>query len=254
MVCRIKFRQARYEGTLTPVGTDRPTIIQPGYGGGVNWGSVSVDIDRGIMVASWLRLPTQAQLVTRAEARAREFKITDGKGPVPGPNAPMENTPYGAVIGPFLSPLGTPCSPPPWGLMTAIDLASGRVIWSKPFGNGRDTGPLGIPSQLPITMGVPFSGGSITTRGGLVFIAASVEQAIRAYDVTTGQEVWKARLPAGGQATPMTYQSPRSGRQFVLIAAGGKPTLKTQHGTKIIAYALHLKDKIKGVVAPDTRR
>jgi hypothetical protein len=82
----IKFRQERYEGTLTPVGTDRPTIIQPGYGGGVNWGSVSVDVDRGIMVASWLRLPTQAQLVTRAEARARDFKITDGKGPVPGPN------------------------------------------------------------------------------------------------------------------------------------------------------------------------
>ncbi len=91
--------------------------------------------------------------------------------------------------------------------------------------------------MLPLPMGVPFSGGSITTRGGLVFIAASVEQAIRAYDVSTGEEVWKARLPAGGQATPMTYRSP-SGRQFVVVAAGGKPSIKTTPGTKLVAYAL----------------
>ncbi|MCJ2085137.1 membrane-bound PQQ-dependent dehydrogenase, glucose/quinate/shikimate family [Methylobacterium sp. E-005] len=238
MICRIKFLQDRYEGTLTPVGTERPTIVQPGYGGGVNWGSVSVDVDRGIMVAAWMNLPTQARLITRAEATAKGFKIFDGKGPVPGSDAPMENTPYAGVLGPFLSPLGAPCSPPPWGLMTAVDLASGRVIWSRPFGTARDTGPLGIPSMLPLPMGVPFSGGAITTRGGLAFIGASVEQAFRAYDVTTGEEVWKVRLPAGGQATPMTYRSPKSGRQFVVIAAGGKPTLKTKQGTKIVAYAL----------------
>ena len=237
MICRIKFRQARYEGTLTPVGLGRPTIVQPGYGGGVNWGGVSVDVDHGIMLAAWMNLPIQAQLMTRAEAEAKGLKIFDGKGPVPT-EAPMEDTPYGAVLGPFLSPLGTPCSPPPWGLMTAVDLASSRVIWSRPFGTARDTGPLGIPSMLPLPMGVPFSGGSITTRGGLVFIGASVEQAFRAYDVATGEEVWKVRLPAGGQATPMTYRSPKSGRQFVVIAAGGKPTLKTKQGTKLVAYAL----------------
>ena len=237
MVCRIRFRQARYEGTLTPVGTDRKTIIQPGYGGGVNWGSVSVDVDRGIMLAAWMRLPTQAQLLSRAQANERGFKVFDGKGPAPGPNAPMEGTPYAALNEPFLSPLGSPCSPPPWGLMSAVDLSSGRVIWSRPFGTARDTGPLGIPTMLPLPMGVPFSGGSITTRGGLVFIAASVEQAIRAYDVSTGEEVWKARLPAGGQATPMTYRSP-SGRQFVVVAAGGKPSIKTTPGTKLVAYAL----------------
>ena len=95
--------------------------------------------------------------------------------------------------------------------MTAVDLATGRVIWTEPFGTATDTGPLGLRSHLPLSMGVPFSGGGITTRGGLTFIAASVEQAIRAYDVTTGRELWKARLPAGGQATPMTYRAPRSG-------------------------------------------
>lgn len=121
--------------------------------------------------------------------------------------------------------------------MTAVDLRNGRVIWTRPFGTGADTGPLGIRSHVPFTMGVPFSGGGITTRGGLAFIAASVEQAIRAYDVSSGKELWKARLPAGGQATPMTYRAP-SGRQFVVIATGGKPTLKTAPGTKLVAYAL----------------
>jgi len=203
----------------------------------VNWGSVSVDVDHGIMVAAWMNLPTQAQLFTRAQAKEKGLKIADGKGPVPT-DAPMEDTPYGAVLGPFLSPLGAPCSAPPWGLMTAVDLGTGRVIWSRPFGTAYDTGPLGIRSHLPLSMGVPFSGGAITTRGGLAFIAASVEQAFRAYDVATGEEVWKVRLPAGGQATPMTYRLPKSGRQFVVIAAGGKPTLKTKQGTKIVAYAL----------------
>jgi len=122
--------------------------------------------------------------------------------------------------------------------MTAVDLISGRVIWSKPFGTGRDSGPLGIPSHLPVTMGVPNIGGSVTTRGGLVFIAATVERTIRAYDTGTGKKVWQARLPGGGQATPMTYWSSRSGRQFVVIAAGGKPGFQTRLSTKIVAYAL----------------
>jgi quinoprotein glucose dehydrogenase len=131
-----------------------------------------------------------------------------------------------------------PCSAPPWGLIAAVDLISGRVIWNKKFGTGRDSGPFGIPSHLPVTMGVPNIGGSVTTRSGLVFIAATVERTIRAYDIASGKEVWQARLPGGGQATPMTYQSPRGGRQFVVIAAGGKPMLQARVSTKIVAYAL----------------
>ena len=122
--------------------------------------------------------------------------------------------------------------------MTAVDLASGRVIWTRSFGTAADTGPLGLRTHLPLPMGVPFSGGGITTRGGLTFIAGSIEQAIRAYDVRTGAELWKARLPAGGQATPMTYRAPRSGRQMVVIATGGKPSLKTTEGSMLVAYAL----------------
>ncbi len=236
MLCRIQFKQARYEGPLTPIGLDRPTIVQPGYGGGVNWGSVSVDPERGIMIVPWMNLPTKSQLITRAEANRRGNVLEPTHGPTNTKN-PMANTPYGAANGPFQSFLGVPCTSPSWGNMSAVDLATGRVIWSKPFGTAADTGPLGIHSHVPFTMGVPFSGGGITTRGGLTFIAASVEQAIRAYDVSSGKELWKARLPAGGQATPMTYRAP-SGRQFVVIATGGKPTLKTTQGTKLVTFAI----------------
>jgi quinoprotein glucose dehydrogenase len=237
MMCRILFKKSRYEGVFTPVTLERPAIFDPGYSGGAEWGSVSVDIDRGIMMVNWMRLPSRVELITRAEARERGFRLFDGNGQG-SLKQPMENTPYAVQTGPLLSPLGMPCSTPPWGLITAVDLISGRVIWNKPFGTGRDSGPFGIPSHLPFTMGVPNIGGPVTTRSGLVFIAATVERTIRAYDVSTGEQLWQARLPGGGQATPMTYRSARSGRQFVVIAAGGKPMLQSRLSTKIVAYAL----------------
>ncbi len=237
MLCRILFRTSRYEGIFTPVTLERPSILHPGYAGGVNWGSVSVDVDRGFMIVNWMRLPNRIELITRAEARRRGFRIFDGNGQGSAVH-PMENTPYAAQGGPFRSPLGMPCSAPPWGLITAVDLISGGVIWSKPFGTARDSGPFDIPTHLPIPIGVQNIGGAVTTRSGLVFIAATAERTIRAYDVATGQELWQARLPGGGQATPMTYRSPRSGRQFVVIAAGGKQGFQTRLSTRIVAYAL----------------
>ena len=112
------------------------------------------------------------------------------------------------------------------------------MIWSHPIGTGRDSGPFGIESHVPITMGVPMSGGSITTRSGLVFIGATAERTFRAFDVATGEELWQARLPAAGVATPMTFLSPVSSRQFVVIAAGGRPGMVSRLSTKIVAYAL----------------
>jgi len=238
MICRKQFRQSRYEGTLTPVGLGGPTIFDPGYSGGFNWGSVSINVDRGILVANWMRLPSRVEMLTRADASAQGFARFDGsKGQGSGQH-PQDNTPFAARPSAFLSPLGMPCPAPPWGLLTAVDLVSGRVIWSQAIGTGRDTGPFGIESRLPITMGVPMSGGSITTRSGLVFIGATAERTFRAFDVTTGEELWHARLPAAGVATPMTYLSKSSGRQFVVIAAGGRPGMVTRLNTKIVAFAL----------------
>jgi quinoprotein glucose dehydrogenase len=238
MMCRILFKQSRYEGTLTPPTLERPTIVDPGYSGGPNWGSVSVDVDRGIMLVNWMRLPARVELITRTEARDRGFRLFDGSKAQGSGQHPMENTPYASQAGPFLSPLGMPCNAPPWGLVTAVDLTRGQVIWSKRLGTGRDSGPFGIRSHLPVTMGVPNTGGSVTTRGGLVFIGAAVDSMVRAFDTATGEQLWQANLPGAGMATPMTYQSPRSGRQFMVIAAGGRPALNTRLSTKIVAYAL----------------
>lgn len=238
MLCRIRFKRTHYEGTLTPVTLGGTTIIDPGYSGGINWGSVSVDVDRGIMMVNWIRLPSVVEMFTRAEANARGFKLFDGTSGQGGGPQPQQNTPYAGRPGAFLSPLGMPCSAPPWGLLTAVDLGSGQVIWSKPLGDGRDSGPLGLRTHLPITMGVPNSGGSISTRGGLTFIGATVDSMFRAFDTATGTPLWSARLPGAGTATPMSYQSAQSGRQFVVIAAGGRAALKTRLSTKIVAYAL----------------
>ena len=237
MVCRILFKKSRFDGIFTPPTLERPVILDPGFFGGPEWGGVSVDVDRGILIANWMRMPARVELLTRAEANAHGFQLFDGH--VQGSaRHPMLNTPYAAEVSAFLSPLEIPCIAPPWGMLTAVDLASGRVIWNEPFGTGRDSGPFGISSHLPVTMGVPNIGGAVVTRSGLIFIGATVERALHAYDIATGKEVWQARLSNGGQATPITYRSERSGRQFVAIAAGGKPSMQTGSGTRIVAYAL----------------
>ncbi|MBB3181057.1 membrane-bound PQQ-dependent dehydrogenase, glucose/quinate/shikimate family [Variovorax sp. Sphag1AA] len=238
LACRILFRRANYEGTLTPVSLNRTTLFDPGYSGGINWGSVSIDVDRGIMMVNWMRLPSVVEVFSREEARRRGLERFDGTKGQGAAAAPQENTPYAAKNGQFLSPLGVPCSAPPWGLLTAVDLQGGQVIWSKPLGNGRDSGPLGMRTHSPFTMGVPNSGGTVTTRGGLTFIGATVDSMFRAFDTATGEQLWQSDLPGAGMATPMSYQSPTSGRQFVVIAAGGRASLKTRLSTKIVAYAL----------------
>nr|WP_042673272.1 PQQ-binding-like beta-propeller repeat protein [Methylobacterium sp. B34] len=176
--------------------------------------------------------------MTREEANQRKLKLSNGKTPGGDADRPMLNTPYGAYGGLFMSPLGIPCTAPPWGLIAALDLSSGRLLWSKPLGTARDTGPFNIPSMLPLTVGTPVSGGAVTTRGGLVFVGASMDRTFRALDAATGRQLWQASLPGGGNATPMTYRSPVSGRQFVVVAAGGKPPLTISLGTKLVAYAL----------------
>jgi quinoprotein glucose dehydrogenase len=236
--CRIKFKRARYDGPMTPPGLT-PNVIYPGYLGGMDWGSVSVDRDRNIMIVNSSRVPNVDQLLPRNVANKMGLRRIKegGNGDVAGAHA-QEGTPYAADVRPFLSPFQTPCNAPPYGLITAVDLTTGKVVWSHPLGTARDSGPFGIPSMLPITMGLPNSGGSLTTRGGLVFIAASQERTLRALDVRTGKEVWSARLPAGGHATPMTYISERSGRQFIVISAGGNVPLRSKTGDAIVAYAL----------------
>jgi quinoprotein glucose dehydrogenase len=238
-MCRIRFREARFDGDMTPLGTDRPTITWPGYLGGIDWGGVSIDKRRGLMIVNNNQVANYNRLMPRADADKLGVKpmtadhMTDVGGPVA-----QRGVPYAAHITPFLSPLAIPCQQPPYGMINAVDLRTGKMVWSKRFGTSRDSGPLALPTFLPIPMGVPNIGGSLVTASGLAFIGATQEHALRAYDVTSGRELWKARLPAGGNANPSTYWSAKSGRQFVVIPAGGHGAMLSGSSDMVVAYAL----------------
>ncbi len=138
------------------------------------------------------------------------------------------------ALNPFLSPLGLPCQAPPWGYVAGVDLVSGKLVWRARNGTIRDEAPL----PVPLKMGVPSLGGPMVTGSGLAFLGSALDYYLRAYDTATGRVVWQARLPAGGQASPMSYRSDRTGRQYVVIAAGGHGSLGTKAGDSIMAYAL----------------
>ena len=131
---------------------------------------------------------------------------------------------------------GLLCKQPPYGGIRAIDLRTGKTLWDRSLGEARTNGPFYIPSMLPITIGTPNNGGSVVTAGGLIFIAAATDNLIRAIDIESGKTVWQAKLPAGGQATPMTYEE--NGRQYLIIMAGGHHFMETPVGDEVIAYAL----------------
>ncbi|HFF8809477.1 TPA: membrane-bound PQQ-dependent dehydrogenase, glucose/quinate/shikimate family [Klebsiella pneumoniae] len=242
LYCRIKFRQARYEGEFTAPSQSQPWIEYPGYNGGSDWGSVAYNPQTGILVANWNNTPMYNKLLSREEANQRGLRAIDdplykpGGGGAEGPGA-MADTPYGISVSPFLMPLtNVLCNEPPYGMITAIDMHKREVIWQRPLGTARANGPFGLPTYLPIEVGTPNNGGPIITAGGLSFVAAATDNLIRAIDIKTGKVVWSDVLPAGGQATPMTYEY--QGRQYLVIMAGGHHFMQTPVGDYVIAYAL----------------
>ena len=239
--CRIKFREARFDGSLTPPVLG-PFIASPGFVGGMEWGGVSVDPDHHLLVFPSNKLSNYTRLITRAEADARGVKPASGKpiGSSLGDvmSGAQAGTPYAVIPGPFLSPLGMPCERPPFGWLNAVDYDTGKRVWSRPLGVMRDLGPMGIPTGLPLTVGSPLTGGALVTRGGLTFIGASQDHELRAFETSTGRLLWRADLPASAQATPMTYVSPASGRQFVVVAASGNFRLGKRTSNAIVGFAL----------------
>lgn len=232
MWCRIAFRRARYDGPFTPPSL-QGSLTSPGWVGGSNWGSVTVDPERGILVANAGMMAILTRLMPRGQSAARGGNTEAD----PLAIAPMEGTPYRANSAPFLSPLGVPCQQPPFGTLTGIDLKTRQILWRRSIGTAQDTGPFGWRIGLPLPMGMPNMGGAITTAGGVTFIGATLDANLRAFDTATGRELWRQRLPAGGQATPMTYVA-KSGRQFVVIAAGGSAILGSRTGDYVTAFAL----------------
>jgi len=242
--CRIRFHQLRYDGPNTLPGLTE-ALIYPSIGGGMNWGGVSYDPERQLLLVNSLYYPSLIQLVPRkqvdeaASAAADSHSASIFAAPVP-----MSGTPYGARLRGFISPLGPLCLAPPYGRLTAIDMATRKIAWQRPVGTARDSGPFGLEIGLPIPMGMPGFGGTLLTRSGLIFYGGVKERSFRAFATDTGEELWSARMPASGNANPMTYIGPHSGRQFVVIAASGHVTLQSLPlGRTFRAYALPQEPK-----------
>ncbi|PIM52446.1 membrane-bound PQQ-dependent dehydrogenase, glucose/quinate/shikimate family [Roseateles chitinivorans] len=230
--CRIAFHRLRYEGRFTPPST-QGSLINPGNFGVFNWGSIAVDPVRGIAFTTPAVLAFTSQLVPRHDDTSQLVQ-DEGKpsGSLPALNENF-GAPFASRMKPFTSPLGVPCQAPPWGTVAGVDLNEGRIVWRHRNGTVRDLSPL----PLPLRLGVPSLGGPLMTAGGLAFLSGSMDDYVRAYDVNDGRVVWESRLPAGGQATPMTYLG-ADGRQYLLVVAGGHGSTGTKPGDHVRAYAL----------------
>ncbi len=252
MICRIQFRRASYQGYFTPPTVDRRYVEYPGYNGGTDWGGIAVDPVRRVIVANYNDMPNYNRLVPREKANEKGWfprGMNPGKGGgekarggemsgAEGAGDPQWGAPYAIDVNagwrmPFTNLL---CKQPPYGGIRAIDMATGKTIWDRPFGTARRNGPFGIPFLLPITIGTPNNGGSVVTAGGIIFIAAATDDMVRAIDLKTGKTLWRDTLPAGGQATPAVYEI--DGREYLVIMAGGHHFMETPIGDALVAYAL----------------
>jgi quinoprotein glucose dehydrogenase len=215
--CRARFATLRYEGPFTPP-SERGTVMLPANIGGSHWGGVAYDSGRGIAVVPNNRLAAVVTLIPREKWQVMKEKLTQGER-VGKEFTDMQGTPYVMQRETWLSSRRSPCTAPPFGTLTAISLKTGKTLWDVPLGTDEGLDKIGLP-KLPANSGMVNLGGAFTTASGLVFIGSTLDAYVRAFDVETGRELWKYKLPAGGKATPMTYLG-ADGRQYVVISAGG---------------------------------
>ena len=216
--CRRRIAAHRSDGLFTPPSLEG-TILYPFTGGGVNWGSAAWDPQRQWLLVNTNRVMHVVTLIPADEVEEAQRAQPDVE------ISAQTGTPYGMKRELLLSPIGVPCNPPPWGVLTAVDMKRGKIIWEIPLG-----------TVLKINVGLPGVGGPMITSAGLVFIGAVPDGYLRAFDVDTGRELWKGKLPTGGNATPMSYTY--AGRQYVVIAAGGDSQFGSAPGDSIVAFAL----------------
>jgi quinoprotein glucose dehydrogenase len=222
--CADQIKSARSGDIFIPPSL-QGTLVFPGNVGGVNWGSAAYDPQRHLLFVDTNRLPFFVKLIPQDQLQDARKNATDSDR-LHGEFARQSGTPFAMFRKPLLSPSGLPCNPPPWGTVAAVDLFTGKKVWDVPLGSflpGKQTGTITL-------------GGPMVTAGGVVFSAATMDNYLRAFDSDSGKELWKFELPAGGQATPMTYIF--NGKQYVVIAAGGHGKLGTKQGDYILALAL----------------
>jgi len=231
-LCSRKVAEFNYGPIFTPPSL-KGSVFSPSVGGGPNWGGGAYDPATGIMVVPSNRVPTIVKLIPVAEAKIDKAQKIEMGGPM---NFAAAGAQFVYQIQPLLSPLGSPCSKPPWAALTAVNLATRKIVWEVPLGSIEKLLPAKPPWDMDLDLGTPGAGGPLVTAGGLVFIGYTLDDAMRAFDLKTGKVLWKADLPAAGTAVPVTYEA--GGTQYVVIAAGGHSMYGSTLGDSVVAYKL----------------
>jgi quinoprotein glucose dehydrogenase len=228
--CLAQIRPLRNEGPFTPPSL-QGTLAMPSNIGGAHWGGLAFDPSRQIAVIPVNRIAAFVQLIRLDELDTLEIRTNASR--LGDQYTRMHGTPYVMRRRMITAPDHLPCVPPPWGALVAIDLETGARAWDVPLGDPSTMIPaLAALSKTPL--GLPNLGGPIATAGGVVFIGATMDHFLRAFDIETGRELWRGALPGGARATPMTYQL--DGRQYVVISAGGNEDWGK--GDSVVAFAL----------------
>ncbi len=227
-LCRNKVEALNYGPIYTPA-SEQGTVFQPSAGGGPNWGGGAYDPGSHIMVVPSNRVP---MVITLFPADAPESDGERGTESLMAMTFPVEGSRYHYRVEPLMSPLGAPCSEPPWAALSAVDLVERKIVWEVPLGD------VGAMMSLPfsLALGTPGAGGPLVTAGGLVFIGYSLDDRFRAFDLQTGEVLWETELPAAGTAIPVTYEA--GGEQYVVIPAGGHTMYQSNLGDSVMAYKL----------------
>lgn len=208
------------KGIFTPPGVDRTMVMFPSTLGGGNWSGLSFDPARGLVFANIMNLGQVARMERRTDAKTGEVTY-------------KRTSPWGSAYARFWNPdTRMPCSAPPFGELVAVDVNKGEIAWRVPLGVFEDLKARGFDKT-----GAPNIGGTIATAGGVVFIGGTIDKRFRAFDAQTGARLWETTLEASAHATPMTFMG-RDNRQYVVIAAGGDGILRSEPGTRIVAFAL----------------
>ena len=223
--CARAISSARSEGRFTPPSL-QGTLVMPFTGGGVNWGGLAVDGAKGVVYVNSSNMLHRITLFPASDYAEMKKRFHDKEV------SPQRGAPYGMMRELLVSPLGLPCNPPPWGVLTALDLGSRKILWQVPLGTTEELNPLGLARHI----GTPTFGGPLATASGLVFIGAALDDYLRAFDAKTGAELWTGRLPSAGIATPTSYLW--QGRQYVVIGAGGHGEAGAPAGDTLVAFAL----------------